>query len=181
MILVLAGAGASCALDAQRYPTTAEFFKRLPKKVLRNKLFAQVCEFLKGPSAPAVIRELPPRRTVRDSGRPKRTAGIDRIDRHLQRSFDLRPFVGIINAKRTAAQGGPYLEEIDGQPDVERERDGGWCAAVLTTHISSRCIRKPLKPIERFVSRHAASPVSPEFLSTDAGRTALWWTDDRGV
>lgn len=57
MILVLAGAGASCALDPEQYPTTEAFFQRLPDKVRRkNKLFAQVCAFLnEGASATKII------------------------------------------------------------------------------------------------------------------------------
>src|SRR5829696_9086253 len=47
MILVFAGAGASKALDPQGYPTTEEFFKKLPKEIRSNQLFAGLEQFLR--------------------------------------------------------------------------------------------------------------------------------------
>jgi hypothetical protein len=46
MILVLARARRP-ARNVKRYSAAAEFFKRRPKEVTRNKLLAQACEFLK--------------------------------------------------------------------------------------------------------------------------------------
>ena len=44
-ILVFAGAGASAAIDPKQYPTTAEFFKRLPDSVTRDNLLNEVKAF----------------------------------------------------------------------------------------------------------------------------------------
>ena len=46
MILVFAGAGSSAAVDPKQYPTTAEFFNRLPDNIKQDPLFSQVHEFL---------------------------------------------------------------------------------------------------------------------------------------
>ncbi len=46
MILVFVGAGGSAAVDPEQYPTTVEFFNRLPDGITRNNLFVQVREFL---------------------------------------------------------------------------------------------------------------------------------------
>ena len=47
MILVFAGAGGSFAVDEKQYPTTVEFFKRLPKEITDESLFPKVCQFIK--------------------------------------------------------------------------------------------------------------------------------------
>lgn len=47
MILVFVGAGGSAAVDPEQYPTTVEFFKRLPPEVTGDRLFQFVCEFLR--------------------------------------------------------------------------------------------------------------------------------------
>ena len=46
MILVFAGAGGSAAVDPEQYPTTVEFFSRLPDNIKEAPLFIQICEFL---------------------------------------------------------------------------------------------------------------------------------------
>ena len=46
MILVFVGAGGSAAVDPEQYPTTVEFFNRLPENIKEDSLFFQVCEFL---------------------------------------------------------------------------------------------------------------------------------------
>ena len=46
MILVFVGAGGSAAVDPEQYPTTIEFFNRLPNNITRNSLFSLVHEFL---------------------------------------------------------------------------------------------------------------------------------------
>lgn len=46
MILVFVGAGGSAAVDPEQYPTTVEFFKRLPPEITKDRLFQFVCEFL---------------------------------------------------------------------------------------------------------------------------------------
>jgi hypothetical protein len=45
--IIFAGAGASKAVNPKHYPTTVEFFERLPTKITRAKLFAEAVEFLK--------------------------------------------------------------------------------------------------------------------------------------
>ena len=46
MILVFVGAGGSAAVDPEQYPTTVEFFNRLPGDITRDPLFGKVREFL---------------------------------------------------------------------------------------------------------------------------------------
>ena len=46
MILVFVGAGGSAAVDPEQYPTTVEFFNRLPGDIMEDRLFAKVREFL---------------------------------------------------------------------------------------------------------------------------------------
>lgn len=47
MILVFVGAGGSAAVDPEQYPTTIEFFNRLPPEITQLPLFKHVCGFLK--------------------------------------------------------------------------------------------------------------------------------------
>ena len=47
MILVFAGAGASKAVNPSQYPTTVEFFERLPEDVKNNELFRRAVEYLR--------------------------------------------------------------------------------------------------------------------------------------
>lgn len=47
MILVFVGAGGSAAVDSEQYPTTVEFFNRLPPEITQLPLFKHVCDFLK--------------------------------------------------------------------------------------------------------------------------------------
>lgn len=47
MILVFAGAGASKAVGPDQYPTTEEFFKRLPKSVTEHPFFETVASFVR--------------------------------------------------------------------------------------------------------------------------------------
>lgn len=46
MILVFVGAGSSAAVDPKQYPTTVEFFNRLPDNIKQDRLFLCVCEFI---------------------------------------------------------------------------------------------------------------------------------------
>ena len=46
MMLVFVGAGGSAAVDPEQYPTTAQFFQRLPDGIKENPLFVQVRDFL---------------------------------------------------------------------------------------------------------------------------------------
>ena len=46
MILVFVGAGGSAAVDPKQYPTTVEFFNRLPDDIMRDTLLVKICEFL---------------------------------------------------------------------------------------------------------------------------------------
>lgn len=46
MMLVFAGAGGSAAVNSDQYPTTVEFFNRLPDEISQDPLFTQVREFL---------------------------------------------------------------------------------------------------------------------------------------
>lgn len=46
MILLFVGAGGSAAVDAEQYPTTVEFFKRLPDNIVQSRLFFLVRNFL---------------------------------------------------------------------------------------------------------------------------------------
>ena len=46
MILVFAGAGASSAVDCEKYPTTAEFFRRVPSAIKKNPWFSEATFFL---------------------------------------------------------------------------------------------------------------------------------------
>ena len=45
-VVVFAGAGASKAIDPEKYPTTVEFFQRLPSGVTADPLFVEVRKFL---------------------------------------------------------------------------------------------------------------------------------------
>jgi len=45
-ITVLAGAGASKAVNSKQYPTTVEFFERLPESIKSNSLFEKILEFI---------------------------------------------------------------------------------------------------------------------------------------
>ena len=46
MILVFVGAGGSAAVNPEQYPTTVEFFNRLPDYIEQEPLFIQIREFL---------------------------------------------------------------------------------------------------------------------------------------
>lgn len=46
-IVVFAGAGASKAVNAERFPTTIQFFERLPDEITSNSLFRMVVDFLR--------------------------------------------------------------------------------------------------------------------------------------
>ena len=47
MILLFVGAGGSAAVDAEQYPTTIEFFNRLPTDITNDPMFTTVQEFLR--------------------------------------------------------------------------------------------------------------------------------------
>jgi hypothetical protein len=55
MIVVFAGAGASKAVDPSMYPTTAEFFERLPDSIRGTPLFGGTVEFLRQKDPDATI------------------------------------------------------------------------------------------------------------------------------
>ena len=55
MILVFAGAGSSASVDSKNYPTTIEFFKRLPEDVKNNALYNFIHEFLKAQKKESLI------------------------------------------------------------------------------------------------------------------------------
>lgn len=46
MILVFVGAGGSAAVNSEQYPTTVEFFNRLPDDIKQEPLFIQIHDFL---------------------------------------------------------------------------------------------------------------------------------------
>ena len=45
MILVFAGAGASKAVGPENYPTTLEFFERLPEQIRKDPLFLHILSY----------------------------------------------------------------------------------------------------------------------------------------
>jgi hypothetical protein len=45
-VLIFAGAGASKAVNAAEFPTTIEFFEKLPAEITGNSLFAQAVNFI---------------------------------------------------------------------------------------------------------------------------------------
>lgn len=47
MILVFAGAGASAAVDPEQFPTTAEFYRRVPTHIQNNPWYREASSFLK--------------------------------------------------------------------------------------------------------------------------------------
>ena len=51
MILVFAGAGASYSVDPNQYPTTVDFFERLPSEVTNNQFFQETHRYLKSLSS----------------------------------------------------------------------------------------------------------------------------------
>ena len=60
-VLILAGAGASKAVDKELYPTTVEFFDLLPETITENKMFSsvkQLLEYRKGETGIIDIEEI---------------------------------------------------------------------------------------------------------------------------
>jgi SIR2-like domain len=55
MILVFAGAGASKAVDPNQYPTTVEFFEKLPSDIRKENIFGLAVEYLKSSNKSSVI------------------------------------------------------------------------------------------------------------------------------
>ena len=55
MILVFAGAGASYAVNCEQYPTTAEFFKRVPDQIRQTPWFGAASEFLKNRESGRIV------------------------------------------------------------------------------------------------------------------------------
>lgn len=47
MILIFAGAGASKAVDPTTYPTTVEFFEKLPDNIKSNSIFKNLEGYLR--------------------------------------------------------------------------------------------------------------------------------------
>ncbi|HKO96669.1 MAG TPA: SIR2 family protein [Pyrinomonadaceae bacterium] len=58
MILVFAGAGASKAVNPDQYPTTVEFFKRLPQHIRGDKLFRLAVEYLEAQNEEGCIIDI---------------------------------------------------------------------------------------------------------------------------
>ena len=77
MILVFVGAGGSAAVDPKQYPTTVEFFNRLPREITQDPLFTLVCEFL---------------RSQKEDGQPidieEVLLGLDKLQEYLSLSHD---------------------------------------------------------------------------------------------
>ena len=46
-IIIFAGAGASTAVDSKNYPTTIEFYKKLPSEIKSHSLFREIYNYLK--------------------------------------------------------------------------------------------------------------------------------------
>jgi hypothetical protein len=53
--IVFAGAGASKAVNKDRFPTTVEFFEQLPAEIRGHRLFAHVHKFLSRPDGARII------------------------------------------------------------------------------------------------------------------------------
>jgi SIR2-like domain len=53
--LIFAGAGASKAVNANKFPTTVEFFERLPSSITENLLFLHIVGFLRRSNAERII------------------------------------------------------------------------------------------------------------------------------
>ena len=60
MILVFVGAGGSAAVNADKFPTTVEFFERLPTYITEEALFVEIRSFLQAqkPGQPIDIEEI---------------------------------------------------------------------------------------------------------------------------
>lgn len=56
--LVFAGSGASKAVGMDQYPTTVEFFERLPKEVTQDRLFREIVSFLTHHSPSSTIFDI---------------------------------------------------------------------------------------------------------------------------
>lgn len=55
MIIVFAGAGASCAVNCEQYPTTAEFFKRVPDHIRDTPWFGAASEYLESRESGRIV------------------------------------------------------------------------------------------------------------------------------
>ncbi len=110
MILVFVGAGGSAAVDREQYPTTVEFFNRLPDGITRNNLFAQVREFLEAQKGgePIDIEEV--------------LWNLDELRDYLQASRDPEAVAGWMMSGNRISQliGGPDLSPfLRGLPGLE--------------------------------------------------------------
>lgn len=77
MILVFVGAGGSAAVDPEQYPTTVEFFNRLPEEITQDPSFTLIGEFL---------------RTQKEDGQPidieEVLWSLDKLQEHFSLSRD---------------------------------------------------------------------------------------------
>jgi hypothetical protein len=58
MILVFAGAGASSAVSSTKYPTTLEYFNKLPKAISQNEFFLQTVQDISSKGEPLDIENV---------------------------------------------------------------------------------------------------------------------------
>ena len=103
MILVFAGAGGSAAVNPDQYPTTVEFFKRLPGDITQEPLFVKIREFLeaqKGQGQPIDIEEV--------------LWNLDKLRDYFKASCDTNAIPGWIMANQRINQliGSPDLSNI---------------------------------------------------------------------
>ena len=54
-ILIFAGAGASKAVNSTEFPTTLEFFEKLPTKITETPLFQQAVSFIQSQKEDKVV------------------------------------------------------------------------------------------------------------------------------
>ena len=106
MILVFVGAGGSAAVDPEQYPTTVEFFNRLPDEIKNDPVFIKVREFLEAQKAgqPIDIEEV--------------LWNLDELQDYFQASLDTKAVTGWI------IEGNRISHLINNTPDLQYLRDG---------------------------------------------------------
>ena len=105
MILVFVGAGGSAAVDPGQYPTTVEFFNRLPNDITRDGLFVKVSEFLKSEGEEPIDIE-------------KVLENLDKLRDYFQSSRNTKSVAGWIMAEHRINQ------LIRNAPDLSNLRNG---------------------------------------------------------
>ena len=106
MILVFAGAGGSAAVNPDQYPTTVEFFKRLPGDITQEPLFVKIREFLeaqKGQGQPIDIEEV--------------LWNLDELRDYFKASCDTNAIPGWIMANQR-------INQLIGSPDLSNILNG---------------------------------------------------------